>query len=61
MNISNSEQQLLDILWQESPLTVGQDIERVQASTDWHANTIKTMLTRLSKKGAVVRSKDGGR
>jgi len=61
VNISNSEQQLLDILWSESPLTVGQIIERVQTDTDWHANTIKTMLTRLSKKGAVERVKDGGR
>ena len=61
MNISSSEQQLLDVLWNESPLTVGQIIERVQASTDWHANTIKTMLTRLSNKGAVERNKDGGR
>lgn len=61
MNISNSEQQLLDILWNESPLTVGQIIERVQLSTDWHANTIKTMLTRLVTKGAVERNKDGGR
>lgn len=61
MNISKSEQQLLEFLWQENPLTVGQVIERVQASTDWHANTIKTMLTRLSNKGAVERNKDGKR
>ncbi len=61
LNISNSEQQLLEILWHESPLTVGQIIERVQLSNDWHANTIKTMLTRLTNKGAVERNKDGGR
>ncbi len=61
MNITISEQQLLDILWSESPLTVGQIIERVQTSTDWHPNTIKTMLTRLAKKGAIQRDKDGGR
>jgi BlaI family penicillinase repressor len=61
VNISKSEQQLLEFLWQENPLTVGQVIERVQASTDWHANTIKTMLTRLSNKGAVERNKDGKR
>ncbi len=61
MNISESEQQLLDILWKQNPLTVGQLIERVQVHTDWHANTIKTMLTRLTKKGAITRAKDGGR
>jgi len=61
MNISKSELQVLDILWNESPLTVGQIIERLQAVTVWHANTIKTMLTRLLNKGAVLRNKDGKR
>jgi len=61
MKVSDSELKLLEILWQESPLTVGQVIERVQKHTDWHANTIKTLLTRITKKQAVTRRKDGGR
>ena len=61
MKVSDSELKLLEILWQESPLTVGQVIERIQEKTDWHANTIKTLLTRITKKQAVTRIKDGGR
>lgn len=61
MTISNSEQLLLEILWSESPLTVGQIIERIQLKTQWHQNTIKTMLTRLIKKGTVKRNRDGKR
>ena len=61
MNISSAEMQLLDILWSESPLTVGQIIQRAQEKSDWHANTIKTMLTRLTNKGAVERKADGKR
>lgn len=61
MNITKSEQQILETLWNESPLTVGQIIERIQISTDWHENTIKTLLTRLTEKGAVDRYKDGRR
>ncbi len=61
MNISDAELKLLEVLWSESPLTVGQVIERVQIMTDWHANTIKTMLTRLIKKQAISRYKDGKR
>ena len=61
MKISDSEQKLLDVLWNESPLTVGQIIQRVQKSVDWHANTIKTMLSRLVKKEVITRIKDGGR
>ena len=61
MQISNSEHDVLDVLWAESPLTVGQVVERCQTRRDWHENTIKTLLTRLLKKRAVKRSKDGGR
>ena len=61
MKITDSELKLLEVLWLEQPLTVGQIIERVQKATDWHANTIKTLLTRLNKKEAVKRHKDGKR
>lgn len=61
MNITKSEQIILNVLWNDSPLTVGQIIERTQANTDWHENTIKTMLIRLTKKQAVMRVKDGKR
>lgn len=61
MKVSDSELKLLETLWKQSPLTVGQVIERVQKHTDWHANTIKTLLTRITKKQAVMRVKDGGR
>jgi len=59
MKISDSELILLKILWIESPLTVGQMIQRAQKTTDWHDNTIKTLLMRLTKKIAVTREKDG--
>ena len=59
MNISKSELVVLQTLWDESPLTVGQVIERVQKTVDWHDNTIKTLLSRLLEKGAVDRHKDG--
>ena len=61
MNISKAELRVLQVLWQEQPLTVGQIIERVQASEDWHDNTIKTLLVRLTEKKAVNRYKDGRR
>ena len=61
MQISNSEQDVLDVLWTESPLTVGQIVERCQHKRDWHENTIKTLLARLLKKRVVKRSRDGGR
>jgi predicted transcriptional regulator len=61
MDLSKAEQRVLDVLWNEQPLTVGQVIERLQKGLDWHENTIKTLLTRLVQKKAVARRKDGGR
>jgi BlaI family penicillinase repressor len=61
MQVSKSELVVLQVLWDESPLTVGQVIERVQGSVDWHDNTIKTLLSRLVEKEAVHRYKDGRR
>jgi len=61
MNISKSEHYVLEALWEASPLTVGQIVERVQAKADWHENTIKTLLVRLVGKKAVKRRKDGKR
>ncbi len=61
MNISKSEYSVLESLWEASPLTVGQIVERVQAKTEWHENTIKTLLVRLATKKAVQRKKDGKR
>lgn len=61
MNISRSELEVLEVLWSESPLTVGQIIERVQERMDWHENTVKTLLNRLLQKEVVERNKDGRR
>jgi len=61
MDLSKSEQRVLEVLWSENPLTVGQVIERLQESSEWHENTIKTLLTRLVEKKAAARARDGGR
>jgi BlaI family penicillinase repressor len=61
VDLTKSELRVLEVLWTEQPLTVGQVIERLQKQHDWHQNTVKTLLTRLLKKKAVARRKDGGR
>ena len=61
MTISQSEQAVMETLWRESPLTVGQIIERLQVDHSWHENTIKTMLSRLADKQCVSRYRDGKR
>jgi predicted transcriptional regulator len=59
MKVADTELIILKILWNEAPLTIGQIISRAQQTTDWHDNTIKTIVTRLFKKELVDRKKDG--
>lgn len=59
--VTPPELRVLEALWDEPPLTVGQVIERLKEHTDWHKNTIQTLLTRLVRKKVVARRKDGRR
>lgn len=43
----------MKVLWAESPRTAAEVIEALAATEDWHPNTIKTLLSRLHRKGAV--------
>jgi predicted transcriptional regulator len=51
----------MDALWQHSPQTSEQIVATLQAGSDWHEKTIRTLLGRLLGKGAVSAEKDGRR
>lgn len=51
--ISESEWEVLKVLWGESPLTANEIISFLTAQTDWKPKTIRTLLDRLTKKGVV--------
>lgn len=57
--ISESEREVMRVLWEESPLTAAQIVERVRAVSAWSENTIKTFLSRLREKGMVTAEKRG--
>ena len=59
--ISEAEQAVLDILWDESPLTATEVAERTQAERGWSVQTVKTLLSRLLAKKAVAYDVDGRR
>lgn len=58
MRISESEWKVLKVLWDESPLTLPQIVERL-AHMPWSVNTIQTFLSRLVKKSAVATTRQG--
>jgi BlaI family transcriptional regulator, penicillinase repressor len=59
--ISDAEAEVMAVLWQKSPLTAQQVIDRVPADKGWSANTVKTLLARLVAKGALAHRADGRR
>ncbi len=59
--ITDAEWDVMDVLWQTSPLSA-QDVHgALCARRDWALGTVKTLLTRLAKKGAVRHAEEGKR
>ena len=48
-DITESEWKIMKVLWAKSPLGA-YDIVAALAEEQWHPNTVKTMLSRLTKK-----------
>ncbi|MDE0880078.1 MAG: BlaI/MecI/CopY family transcriptional regulator [Sphingomonas bacterium] len=59
--ISDAEQAVMEVLWDEAPLTAQDVAERVDPARDWSANTVKTLLGRLLAKSAIAADADGRR
>lgn len=59
-DISNAEWEIINVLWTQSPLSANHIIEQVQQSKAWNEKTIRTLITRLYKKGLLSREKQNG-
>jgi len=57
--ISDSEWLVMQVLWSKSPLTANQVVEELTKKTKWKPKTIKTLINRLLKKGAIRFQKEG--
>ena len=59
--ISESEWMVMRVLWAKSPLTANEVVERLTGKAKWKPKTVKTLIDRLVKKGAVKFEKEGRR
>ena len=57
--ISESEWQVMRVVWGKAPRTANEVVEELAASTTWKPKTIKTLLNRLVKKKALGFKKKG--
>jgi BlaI family transcriptional regulator, penicillinase repressor len=53
IKISESEWQVMTIIWEREPVSAGDVVEKLSAKSGWHSRTIRTLLDRLVKKGAL--------
>jgi BlaI family penicillinase repressor len=54
MQISDAEWIVMNVVWEAAPLEAAEVIDRVAAANGWSAATVKTMLHRLVRKGALA-------
>ena len=59
--ISDAEHTIMEVLWDEAPLTAQDVAERVDPAKGWSANTVKTLLGRLLAKTVIGHEQDGRR
>lgn len=57
--ISEAEWQVMKVLWEKSPLTVKEIVAALSERTSWQRETIRTLVNRLEKKGAIQFEKRG--
>ena len=59
--ISESEWLVMRVLWSRSPLAAQEVFEELDGKAKWKPKTVKTLIDRLVKKGAIQFKKDGRR
>ncbi len=59
--ISDAEHAVMEVLWEESPLTASDVADRVDPAKGWSGNTVKTLLGRLLAKNVIAHEEDGRR
>ena len=59
--ISKAEWEVMEVIWKDPPKTARQVIDLLSESRDWKPQTVKTLLARLTKKGALTVETEGNR
>jgi len=61
MRVSDAESDVMQVLWQRAPLAAEDVVAALASTRDWQEATVKTLLNRLLKKGAIKAERDGRR
>lgn len=61
MSISEAESRVMAVLWERGSCTAEEVVQALQSDSDWQETTVKTLLNRLLKKGAISAEPEGRR
>jgi BlaI family transcriptional regulator, penicillinase repressor len=56
--ISEAESRVMDVLWRAGGPVSSEDVVKALSKQQWQASTVKTLLGRLLRKGAIKASRD---
>lgn len=59
--IADSEWRVMQVLWERGPQTANDVVSALSGEVNWKPRTIKTLISRLVKKGAVKVTEEGYR
>jgi predicted transcriptional regulator len=59
MEISKTELEVMQVIWQNFPVTADIVVAKLNKTDVWHEKTVKTLLNRLIKKQALSYEKKG--
>lgn len=59
--ISEAESRVMAELWRAAPQSSEDIAAALRKSTGWHENTVRTLLNRLARKGAIGSQREGRR
>jgi BlaI family penicillinase repressor len=61
IHISDSEWQIMAVIWEHSPVATAEVVEKLSWQKGWHSRTVRTLLDRLARKGALKITREGKR
>lgn len=59
VEVSDREFEVLEAIWEGAPVSAREVVTRLNRRGHWHEKTVKTLLGRLVKKGAITFERDG--
>ena len=61
IRISESEWEVMNIVWEKTPVPAGDVVELLETKKGWRERTTRTLIDRLVKKGVLRAERDGKR